>query len=381
MKYTHSTVRLGARTYDVHFGPNALRAIRTDARLRMPYPRRAVILADRRLPAAREKLYAALGSAMAGRKPLLSELIEIPVEAGEGLKEMDRLLPIYGELLRAKADRDTLLFALGGGSVGDAAGFLAATYLRGIDWVGVPTTLLAQVDSAIGGKTGVNHAYGKNLIGAFHQPRLVVADPEFLRTLGPSEIISGLGEVVKTALLFDISLYRDIERTLPRLLARDERLLATITARAAAWKCKIVPKDEFDRKGVREVLNLGHTYGHALESRTKYKVFQHGEAVLHGMRFAVALSEVRGRLAPRASAEIDATLARFPVPPIPADFSTRDALARMARDKKVRNGKIHFVLLTRIGRAVSDGEVTERDLFAAQALFDARREITRKAAR
>ncbi len=341
-------VALGPRSYEVAVGRGASRTIPLE-------PGAAFVIADRRLTAARGALVRNL--TRAGWR-----VEELPVEAGERLKDFRAVYPLYGELLARKADRAATLFALGGGSIGDAAGFVAATYLRGVRWVGVPTTLLAQVDSSVGGKTGINHAAGKNLIGAFHQPAHVVCDTDFLKTLGPREIVSGLGEIVKIGASLDRTFLAFLRANHRALLARRGPVLTQAIERALAWKAKLVSQDELDRRGVREVLNFGHTFGHALEAETRYRRYQHGEAVLWGMRFAVALSEVRGSLAARAGAEIDAHLASFEVPGLPRRPSPEAIFRHMKTDKKVREGRVRFVLLAREGRAVLDHGVGPADL-------------------
>ena len=356
-------MELKDRAYDIQIGPGAIRRLPSFVKSASKGPeKRGFLIADERLTDAREAVRASLTGAG-------WELHEIPVKAGESLKDIEAVYPLYGELLRGKANRNSTLFALGGGSVGDAAGFVASTYLRGISWVGLPTTLLAQVDSAIGGKTGINHEAGKNLIGSFHQPSLVVSDTDFLGTLGPREIVSGFGEAVKYGITFDPKFFRELVAGVGRFFVLDPKLVPAAIEKCARWKCKTVARDEFDRKGAREVLNFGHTFGHALESITDYAVFQHGEAVLWGMRFALALSEVRRKLPAKARAPIDAFLASLPVPPIPPGFGPSELFAFMNQDKKVRAGKINFVLLSALGKTVPDNRVTEKDLLAAYRLL------------
>jgi 3-dehydroquinate synthase len=354
-------VNLGRKSsYDIQIGPGAIHSV--GGWLKPFRSKRAFIIADEKLTDARRAVLA--GLAKAGW-----ETHEFPVRAGESLKDIESVYPLYGHLIKAKANRDSVLFALGGGSVGDAAGFVAATYLRGISWVGLPTTLLSQVDSSVGGKTGINHTDGKNLIGAFHQPSLVVCDTHFLRTLSSREIVSGFGETVKYGFIFDPKFHAYLEANVGRFLELDAKVLAYSVKRSLQWKAKAVAQDEFDRKGIREVLNFGHTFGHALESVTHYESYQHGEAVLWGMRFALALSQVRRKLAAKTRAQLDSFLATIPVPPIPANFGPAEFFAHMSRDKKVRDGRLHFVLLRRLGETVSDSRVTERDLHAAYELI------------
>ncbi len=359
MKSSIKTVRmsLGTRSYSIHIGSGAIRAVSLSTAT-------AYVIADERLIDARAALRATL--AKSGIK-----VHEFPVPAGERLKDIDSIYPLYGALTKAKANRDSTIFALGGGSIGDAAGFIAATYMRGIKWVGIPTTLLAQVDSAVGGKTGINHSDGKNLMGAFHQPSLVVCDTDLLRTLGKREVVSGLGEVIKYGIVFDPKFYAALETDLPALLVLDPTALTRAIYQSVKWKCKTVARDELDRNGLREVLNFGHTYGHALESETRYKTYQHGEAVIWGMRFALALSVLRKKLSRRNQLKIDAFLARLPVPALTGvPFSRMEA--KMKNDKKVRSGRINFVLLNRIGRTISDANVSHSDLVRAEQELRAR---------
>ncbi|MGK5085648.1 3-dehydroquinate synthase [Bdellovibrionota bacterium FG-1] len=346
--------------YHIQIGAGAIRGI-GKCLARAP-SRRAFLISDVRLIEPRAALKSALAAAS-------WEVFEIPVEAGESLKDIQAIYPLYGKLLDGKANRDSVIFALGGGTVGDAAGFVASTYLRGIPWVGVPTTLLAQVDSSVGGKTGINHSAGKNLIGSFHPPQLVICDTDFLRTLGSREIISGFGEVVKYGIAFDPKFFSYLEKNREKFMAMDPQVIAYSIERSLFWKCKMVARDEFDRKGIREALNLGHTFGHALESLTDYKVFQHGEAVLWGMRFALALSKVRRRLAAKTRDRVDTVLASIPIPTIPRRLKISQLIACMKKDKKIRDGKIHFVLLKELGRTFSDGRVQEEDLKTAFKLL------------
>jgi 3-dehydroquinate synthase len=258
-----------------------------------------------------------------------AEAILIP--DGERYKNLASVSRIYEALIRAAADRGSALIAVGGGVIGDTAGFAAATYLRGITLVHVPTTLLAQVDSSIGGKVGVNHTLGKNLIGAFHQPALVAIDPLLLGTLPRREFRSGLYEVVKYGMI------------------------------ASRIKADVVSKDEREG-GLRRILNFGHTVGHALEAVTKYRRFRHGEAIAYGMLAAADLAVARGALADRerqALAQLIALLG--PLPPI-GDLSIAEVLDAVRRDKKVVHGTLHFVIAIEIGATMTVDDVTESEL-------------------
>jgi 3-dehydroquinate synthase len=291
-----------------------------------------------------------------------THLVRVP--ATEGFKDFGKIYPLYSELLRAGADRHTVLFALGGGVIGDAAGFLAGTYMRGLRWVGLPTTLLAQVDSSIGGKTGVNHASGKNLIGVFHQPSLVACDLDYLKTLPERERVSGLGEMIKYGLIYDAPFYAWLEKHWESIVSGESRKLEEAVARCARWKARAVTRDERDLAGVREVLNFGHTVGHALEGATKYATFRHGEAIILGMRAATRLSVDRGHLKPTIGARIESFLGSLPAPKVPARVTPARLLGFVRKDKKAKAGKVRFVLLravgkTRLDRGVRDDQILD----------------------
>lgn len=319
---------------------------------------KAFIIADARLKAQTRELERAL-------KRQAMQVATRYVEASEQFKDINKIYPLYGWLLENGADRKSVLYAVGGGTIGDAAGFLAATFLRGIRWVGVPTTFLAQVDSAIGGKTGINHVMGKNLIGAFYQPAKVVCEISFLKSLPERDRVSGLGEMVKYGLIYDPKLFASVERDWRKVLRLEPASATAAVARCAKLKAQAVSRDEFDRKGVREVLNFGHTIGHALESATDYKVFRHGEAVIYGMRAAALISVLRGHLAPEAQDRIESLLGQLPVPEIPSRIKSRDLLKLLKFDKKAEAGRVRFVLLKRIGATVLDRAVTDEEALAA----------------
>jgi 3-dehydroquinate synthase len=359
-------LRLKEKTYEICIGPGEIsrlnQALERAAHASGKQDKNAFLVSDRALLGIRKKVVRAL-------KASGWNVHEIAVDAGEGLKDFSSIYPIYADLLKLKADRNATLFAIGGGSVGDAAGFIAATYLRGVAWVGVPTTLLAQVDSSIGGKTGINHDAGKNLIGSFHQPRLVVCDTDFLMSLSKREMISGLGEILKYGLVYDPKMLKYTAQNIELVLGHDRVVLTKLIERSLHWKARVVAQDEFDRKGVREALNFGHTFGHALESITKYKIFQHGEAVIWGMRFAVALSFVRGALTKRDFDAACKILSLVEVPNLPSRVTMASYIELMANDKKMRGGRLHFVLLKRIGKTISDSGVTPADLARAYELM------------
>jgi 3-dehydroquinate synthase len=286
------------------------------------------------------------------------------VPDGERYKQLSTVARIYDALLRANADRASVLVAFGGGVIGDMAGFAAATYLRGIALVQVPTTLLAQVDASIGGKVGVNHALGKNLIGAFYQPHAVLIDPDVLGTLPRREFRAGLYEVIKYGMTSSPPLFERVARDRKAIFSKDADALAAIISESCRIKAAIVSADERE-SGPRRILNFGHTAGHAIEAVTKYRRFRHGEAVAYGMMVAAQLAVARGALAERnQQALLDVIASLGPLPPI-ADISAAQILEAMRHDKKVVAGRLHFVLPTAIGATAIVDDVTEKELTAA----------------
>jgi 3-dehydroquinate synthase len=289
----------------------------------------------------------------------LAEPILIP--DGERYKQLSTVSRVYDALVRASADRASTIITFGGGVIGDMAGFAAASYLRGIALVHVPTTLLAQVDSAIGGKVGVNHPLGKNLIGAFYQPNAVIIDPLVLGTLPRREFRAGLYEVIKYGMTSSASLFGRVARDRKAIFARETESLLPILSESCRIKAAVVTADEREA-GPRRILNFGHTAGHALEAVTKFRRFRHGEAVGYGMLVAAELAVARGALADgdrRALAELIASLG--PLPPI-ADLSSTAILEAMQHDKKVVAGTLHFVLPTAIGATAIVDDVKEAEL-------------------
>ena len=283
---------------------------------------------------------------------------------GERFKTLQTVSRIYEALIRLNAERQSTLVTFGGGVIGDMAGFAAASYLRGIALVHVPTTLLAQVDASIGGKVGVNHALGKNLIGAFHQPHAVVIDPSVLGTLPRREFRVGLYEVIKYGMTSSPELFDRVARERTAIFARNEDALTAVIADSCRIKAEVVAADERE-VGLRRILNFGHTAGHGVESVTKYRKFRHGEAVAYGMLVAAELAVHRGALADRdrkAIADLIASLG--PLPPI-TDISTADLVEAMRHDKKMVNGRLNFVLPTAIGATTIVDDVTEKEMKAA----------------
>ncbi len=275
----------------------------------------------------------------------------------EQAKTLESVETIARSLSHAGADRQALLMAVGGGMVGDVAGFVAATYLRGISLVHVPTTLLAQVDSAIGGKTGVNLPEGKNLVGAFYSPRLVLSDPLTLRSLPNREFRGGIAEVIKYGVISDAKLFAFLEGNIERVLRRDASALSYIIPRCSEIKARVVSSDEHE-SGLREILNFGHTFGHALESVTKYRVFQHGEAVAWGMMAAALLGYVAETTPERDATRIISLVRRMGSLPAWPETEVGKLVFGMRSDKKTRGGKIRFVLTPRVGLAKSYDDVS-----------------------
>jgi 3-dehydroquinate synthase len=287
---------------------------------------------------------------------------------GETKKRMASVETLAQQLAEAGADRDSLLVALGGGVIGDMTGFLAAIYMRGIPYVQVPTTLLAQVDSSIGGKTGVNLVAGKNLIGSFHHPLAVLADTELLATLPAEELRSGLQESVKAGIIRDAKLFKYLEENVDAVLAGDAAALTRVVTASVRVKADVVSQDEKE-SGLRMILNFGHTLGHAIESTTKYKVLLHGQAVGWGSIAAAHLSLARGTITQRQFDRIVALIERYgPLPPFTAKAATLVGLTWS--DKKARSGKRAFVLATGIGATKTIFDATDAELqTAAEAML------------
>jgi 3-dehydroquinate synthase len=283
---------------------------------------------------------------------------------GERHKNLKTVSTIYDAFLRLGADRGTGIVAVGGGVLGDSAGFAAASFLRGLALAQVPTTLLAQVDSSVGGKVGVNHPLGKNLIGAFHQPRLVAVDPLVLETLPRREFRAGLYEVVKYGMTSSRDLFDRVHGHVSRIFRRSPEVMTPLIAESCRIKAEVVAADEREG-GVRRVLNFGHTAGHALEAVTKYKRLRHGEAVAYGMLVASELSVARGRMPAEDLARLKALVGKLgKLPPI-ADVSAAEIVEASRRDKKVVDGTLHFVLCTGIGSWEIAEDVSEPELTSA----------------
>ena len=280
---------------------------------------------------------------------------------GERFKNLQTVGRIYDALIRARADRASALIAIGGGVLGDTAGFAAATYLRGIPVVQVPTTLLAQVDSSIGGKVGVNHALGKNLIGAFHPPAAVIIDPILLGTLPRREFRAGLYEVIKYGVIASAPLFQRVAATLAALFNRDPDALMPIVSESCRIKAAVVEQDEHET-GIRRTLNLGHTAGHALEAVTKYRRFRHGEAVAYGMLVAAEIAVARGTMAAADREALATLIAKMGPLPAIADVPIEEILDAITHDKKIVAGQLHYVLPTRLGGCEVVSDVTKTEI-------------------
>jgi len=286
------------------------------------------------------------------------------VPPGEETKSMEYAIKIYDFLVEHRTERDDIIIALGGGMVGDLAGFVAATFLRGMPWIQVPTSLVAMVDASIGGKVGVNHPEGKNLIGDFYQPNLVLADPQTLTTLPQRELISGWAEVIKHGMILDEEFVQFLESNVNRLTKLEPELLTRAIASSAAIKAQVVSQDEKEKEGKRTVLNYGHTIAHGLEAATQYKRFLHGEAVAIGMVGAAKLSQRLGLLSSAAVERQQALLQKFGLPTVFSGLGLTEITRAMELDKKTKGKAIRWVLLQDIGRVTMLSDVSQRDVLA-----------------
>ncbi len=337
-------VPLQRSPYDVHVGPGLLEKT-GDLAAGVLKPGRGVLLTDSNVaPLYAERVAKSLAKAGFSVTTRISP-------AGEKSKCMEEVSRLCEEMIVAGLDRSSSLFALGGGVLGDLAGFVAAIYYRGIPFVQIPTTIVSQVDSSVGGKTGVNAPGGKNLIGAFHQPRLVVADTDTLKTLPVREFNEGFAEIIKHAAIRDFAMLEALD-DLPRLIARNVEI-----------KAAIVAEDEFETKGVRALLNFGHTIGHGIENAAGYGRYLHGEAIALGLVAACRLSMKKAGLDPAAGARILSALEQYGLPlTLPPDIATENILSAMQKDKKFHAGAVRFVLLKSPGEAFVSEEVTGADI-------------------
>jgi len=340
MKLTELHVDLGARSYPILIGTGLLgECERWASCIHGPV---AAVVTNETIAA----LY--LNQALASLQAIGKRCIPIILPDGEQFKTLAVLNQIFDALLSARCDRKTTLVALGGGVIGDMTGFAAATYQRGVDFVQVPTTLLAQVDSSVGGKTGINHPLGKNMIGAFHQPRAVLMDLNTLESLPPRELSAGLAEVIKHGAIADPVFFSWLEDNMEALRRCDVTLLQHAVLRSCEIKAEVVRQDEREG-GLRAILNFGHTFGHAIEAGLGYGVWLHGEAVGAGMVQAAELSRELGLIDSGVVARLRSLVEAAGLPVAPPVFTTETWLELMAIDKKADGGKIRFVLLERLG--------------------------------
>jgi 3-dehydroquinate synthase len=336
------TVNLAERSYPIIIGAEVLASI---ARYldNIGFPKRVALVSN-------QKIYGLYGKVV--RESLLSadySVHEIYVPDGEEYKTLQTLEHIYDELISQNFDRGSGLIALGGGVIGDMVGFAAATFLRGVPFAQIPTTLLAQVDSSVGGKTAVNHALGKNLIGSFYQPELVLIDVSSLETLEPREISAGLAEVVKYGIIKDYDFFCWLEQHVEALKKLDRNALIAAVKRSCQIKADIVEVDEKEGS-IRAFLNYGHTFGHAVETLAGYGVWKHGEAVAIGMVVAAKISQLEGLCRAEDVDRIASLLLRLDLPVSPPEYSLEDYVAAIKRDKKIRQGTLSLVLNQGIGK-------------------------------
>ena len=350
MKPTQVKIKSGSHTYPIHIGCGLIANLETLLH--------ETILSHRAFIISNQLVWKLHGQAISRAIPT-AETILIP--DGERYKRQQTVDYIYDALIRAGADRHTVLIAVGGGVVGDIAGYAAATFLRGLSLIHLPTTLLAQVDSSIGGKVGINHKLGKNLIGAFHPPKLVVTDPQLLDTLPRREFRAGLYEVIKYGMIASPTLFKKLDRELTAVFDHEPRALMSIITKCCRIKASIVQSDERET-GLRRVLNFGHTVGHAIESATKYRRFRHGEAVAFGMLAAANIAETRGDLSTTDCEELATLIRRMGPLPSSNDLSIKQIINTIKQDKKIIQGKLHFVLPTSIGLTTIVEDVTSKQI-------------------
>ena len=353
-------VALGERAYPIHIGAG----IAGEAALYAPHVGSAAAVVTNPIVAP---LY--LARVRAALEAAGARVVPVVVEEGEQAKRWAVLEAVFDALLAGRLGRDSVIVALGGGVVGDLAGFAAAVYQRGIGYLQVPTTLLAQVDSSVGGKTAINHARGKNMIGAFHQPRAVIADVATLDTLPERELRAGLAEVIKHGAALDAAFFAWLESNIEALLRRERAALVHAVRRSCELKAAIVAEDEREA-GARALLNFGHTFGHAIETASGYGAWLHGEAVAAGMVMAAELSARAGRLPAADAARLRDLVSRAGLPVAPPPIDPARWLELMALDKKSARGRMRFVLLDALGSAALEGGIEEplvREVLSASA--------------
>lgn len=345
------SVKLGSRSYSVRVGAGVWSEALAHATGRAQKGQRCIAVTSPAIAKARPEHLQALQKIM----PVL-----VTQQDGETAKSAAELARIWDFLAENGVARDGAVFAFGGGVIGDLAGFAAATYQRGIDCIQIPTTLLAMVDSSVGGKTGINLKAGKNLVGSFHQPKAVFADTELLSSLPPREFAAGLAEVIKHGLIADRALFAELQTSAP--LKWNSASLPKIIRRCVEIKAEVVAGDEFETQasGGRALLNLGHTFGHAIEAVAGYGTYLHGEAVAIGLVMAARLSAEQGQCSASEASDVEKTVAAYQLPTrLHTPLAVENLLAAMRRDKKVRDGKLRFVLLKGIGAAQTTADISE----------------------
>ena len=347
-------IDLADRSYNILIGRNLLPRL-GDHLSHLKSARRALVVTN---PAI-NPLYGKAVSEGLQSAGLAVECVEIP--EGETHKTLQDAQTVYNHLIANQYDRNTLLVALGGGVIGDLTGFVAATFLRGVSYIQVPTTLLSQVDSSVGGKTAVNHPQGKNLIGAFYQPRLVAIDLDTLSSLPADEFRAGMAEVIKYGVIADPELFAFLEKNSEKILAKDTDCLAAIIETSCAIKARVVEQDERE-SSYRMILNFGHTLGHAIEALTHYSRYKHGEAVAIGMVYAAKLSRQLGHCSADVVGQIAAQVERFGLPSGLPEFSAADYIETLYRDKKVHDKNIRFILVKDSGTVEIVDRVSEADI-------------------
>ena len=349
-------VALGDRSYPICIGSGLL----TDTELllsRLRQPKVAVVTNTTLAPMYLRTFADALRRAGV-------EVVEIVLPDGERFKNWQTLNSIFDALLERRCERSTTLIALGGGVIGDMTGFAAACYQRGTPFIQIPTTLLSQVDSSVGGKTAINHPLGKNMIGAFYQPKLVVIDTELLDSLPVRELHAGLAEVIKYGLIRDLPFLEWLEGNLGKLLAREPQALQYAISRSCSNKAEVVAADEHEN-GERALLNLGHTFGHAIETGMGYGEWLHGEAIAAGTMMAAELSASLGWIGAEEVARVESLLERAGLPIYGPPMPVEKYLELMRHDKKVRDGKLRLVLLRRLGQAVVSDAAADSEIVQA----------------
>jgi len=356
------TVNLDERSYEIHIESGCLNQIGDACSKLFGQANRCLIISnDVVAPLYLERVQSSLEASG-------WQVSQHIVPDGEQFKTIQTWSEILDTLMDSKLSRNEPIIALGGGVVGDMAGFAASCYRRGIPFVQVPTTVLAQVDSSVGGKTAVSHAHGKNMIGAFYQPRLVWIDPDVLQTLAPNQLRAGLAEVIKYGAIWDKSFFDDVEADASKLHKLDTAAISKVIIESCKYKAEIVMQDETEQ-GARALLNLGHTFGHAIESMTHYTGYLHGEAVAIGMRMAARLSEQLNHAPVGTEAKMVKALQALELPVDVPQFSAEQWLDAMGHDKKNIGSLIRYILLRDIGDAFIAEDVTDKDIYTLIASF------------